>query len=98
MTSSFTVTPEAIVPSAVAAAAARAPALWHWEEKEGRASGWAAESAGHAGSCSPREAAGLGGPQAAGGAVTWARPVPSRRRALAGRPSVPAPRLPASSA
>lgn len=48
MTSSFTVTPDAIVPAAeaAAAAAARAPARWHWDEKkEGRAAGGrAAES------------------------------------------------------
>lgn len=42
MTSSFTVTPDAIVPAAevAAAAAARAPARWHWnEKKEGPAAG-----------------------------------------------------------
>lgn len=42
MTSSFTVTPDAIVPAAevAAAAVARTPARWHWDEKkEGSAAG-----------------------------------------------------------
>lgn len=36
MTSSFTVTPDAIVPAAevAAAAVARTPARWHWDEKK----------------------------------------------------------------
>lgn len=73
MTSSFTVTPDAIVPAAeaAAAAAARAPARWHWDEKkEGRAAGGrAAESAGHAGSYS-RAGGGLGGRRAGAAAET----------------------------
>lgn len=48
MTSSFTVTPEAIVPATVAAAAAGDPALRRWAEKAGRR---AAATEEHAGSC-----------------------------------------------
>lgn len=56
MTSSFTVTPEAIVPAAVAARLGSGSAAQGGGE-EGRG----AASAGHAGSCSPRGGGGGGG-------------------------------------
>lgn len=60
MTSSFTVTPEAIVPAAVAARLGSGSAAQGGGE-EGRG----AASAGHAGSCSPRGGGGGGGRGAA---------------------------------
>lgn len=51
MTSSFTVTPDAVVTAAevVAAVVALALAWWHWDEEEGPVAG--AEEAGYLGSC-----------------------------------------------
>ena len=62
-----------IVPAAEAVAAARAPAVWRCEEKEGQAGGG---ECGARRECGPRGGGGSGG-CGAGGAVTWARPGPA---------------------